>query len=73
MVGVQIEQLLWKTISFYFMLLNNHIPRNSTLRYIPKTIFFLHVHQKTGDENVASSTLGKNKKMEQFKCPVATE
>lgn len=39
----------------------------------PRQFFFLHVHQKTGDENVASSTLGKNKKMEQFKCPVATE
>lgn len=42
------------------------------LKYIPKRNF-CHEHRKTCDKNVTSSTLCKNKKVEQFKCPVTTE
>lgn len=72
MVGVQVEQLIWKTIQHYLMLLNNRVPRSLTLQYIPKRNF-CHAHQKTYDKNVAGNNICNSKKMEQFKCPLTTD
>ena len=59
-VGVQIEQLRWKTIWHQLMLLNNRIARNSTRRYISERKF-RHVHRKTCIKDVANSTICKRK------------